>query len=276
VVPAGQRVFYGTDDFVAGAKLMGTDARWLEQLERRTLARADIVIAISPELRDKWSVQHSRIAVIGNGCEAEHFARAGEAPRPADVTLPRPIAGFVGHMSDRIDLAMLEAVADTGASLLLVGARQPTFEIAKLDALIARPNVCWVGHKDFLELPAYLGAIDVGLTPYGQSAFNRASMPLKTLEYLAAGLPVVASDLPAHRSLNTHHVAICRTPAEFAERTRALLAEPGSPEAVEERRALGLEHSWAARTADIARLLGLDGDAASPEAVPVSVAPPDR
>jgi teichuronic acid biosynthesis glycosyltransferase TuaH len=258
VVPGAQRVFYGTDDFVAGAKLMGTDAAWLEQLERRVLDSADVVIAISPELREKWSAHHDNIAVIANGCDAPHFASADAAPRPADVTLPGPVAGFVGHMSERIDIDMLEAVADTGVSLLLVGPRQPTFEIAKLDALLARPNVTWVGPKSFPELPSYLGMIDVGLTPYRQSAFNRASVPLKTLEYLAAGRPVVASDLPAHRSLDTPHVAIAGTPAEFAQRTQALLRQPARPAEAAERRALGERHSWAARTADIARVIGVE------------------
>jgi teichuronic acid biosynthesis glycosyltransferase TuaH len=258
VFPSAQRVFYGTDDFVAGAKLMGTDARWLEQMERRQLARADIVVAISPELRDKWSAYRDDVVVIPNGCHAEQFATSDTAPLPADVTLPRPIAGFVGHMSERIDLAMLEAVADAGVSLLLVGPRQPTFEIAKMDALLARPNVQWVGTKTFSELPSYMRVIDVGLTPYQQSAFNRASVPLKTLEYLAAGRPVVASALPAHRRLDTSHVAIADTAEDFAELTRARLAVPGEPEEAEQRRALGARHSWTERAADIARLVGLD------------------
>ena len=51
------------------------------------------------------------------------------------------------------------------------------------------------------EVPAYLAAIDVGVTPYRDTAFNRASFPLKTLEYLGAGRPVVSSDLPATRWL---------------------------------------------------------------------------
>ncbi len=260
-VPGAQRVFYGTDDFVAGAKLMGTDPRWFERMERRQLELADVVIAISPELREKWSAHHHDIAVVPNGCDAGHFATADHAPLPGDVELEGPIAGFVGHMSERIDLDMLEAVADTGVSLLLVGPRQPTFEIAKMNALFARPNVQWVGPKAFGELPSYLRVVDVGLTPYRQSAFNRASVPLKTLEYLAAGRPVVASDLPAHRRLDTAHVTLAGTPAEFAERTRERLLAPDRSGAAA-RRALGARHSWAARAGDIARLIGLDDEPA--------------
>jgi teichuronic acid biosynthesis glycosyltransferase TuaH len=257
VVPGAQKVFFGTDDYVAGAGLTGTDARWLEQLECRQLAKADVVIAVSPVLRRKWGVQRPDARLVPNGCMADHLASADLAPAPGDVTLPGPIAGFVGHMSERIDLSMLEAVAATGVSLLLVGPRSPTFEMAKLDALLARPNVQWVGPKPFDELPSYLGMVDVGLTPYRQSAFNHASFPLKTLEYLAAGRPAVVTDLPAHRWLGTPHVTIAHSPEAFAEHTCALLARPREPRLVAARRELGARHSWAARADEVARLLRL-------------------
>ena len=156
VVPSAQRVFFGTDDYVAGAALMGTDPRWLERLERRQLEQGRRRRAVSPVLREKWSSQRADVHLVPNGCMAEQLAGADAAPLPADVTLPAPIAGFVGHVSDRIELEMLEAIAATGVSLLLVGPRSPTFAIAKLDALLARPNVQWVGSKPFEELPSYL------------------------------------------------------------------------------------------------------------------------
>jgi teichuronic acid biosynthesis glycosyltransferase TuaH len=258
VVPSAQRVFFGTDDYVAGAALTGTDPQWLERLERRQLAKADVVIAVSPELRRKWGADRPDAQLVPNGCRAEHLATADAVPTPADASMPGPVAGFIGHLSDRIDLEMLAAVADLHVSLLLVGPRSPTFELAKLDALLARPNVRWVGPKRFEELPAYLGAIDVGLTPYRQSAFNHASFPLKTLEYLAAGRPAVVSDLPAHRWLATPHLTIADTPETFAERTLELLARPWRPEDAAARRAFGARHSWSARAREVAGLLGLD------------------
>jgi glycosyltransferase involved in cell wall biosynthesis len=256
-VPGARSVFYGTDDFVAGAELMGIDRGWLERCERRQLRTADRVIAVSDALREHWAPLRPDIAVIPNGCDYDRLAATDEAPPPADVRLPRPIAGFLGHLSERIDLTYLEAVADRGISLLLVGPRQPTFQLGRMEALLARPNVQWVGAKPFPELPSYLGLVDVGLTPYADSAFNRASFPLKTLEYLAAGRPVVASDLPAARMLATDLVAITRTAADFAAATeKALAAGLRAPE-VAARRAFAAQHSWARRTADIAALAGL-------------------
>jgi teichuronic acid biosynthesis glycosyltransferase TuaH len=258
VVPAAQSVFYGTDDYVAGARLTGTDPRWLERVERRQLDKADVVIAISPVLRDKWGASRPDVHLVPNGCNAEHLAVVDEAPLPPDVDLPGPIAGFVGHLSDRIDVELLAAVAATGVSLLLVGPQSRTSELAQLDELLALPNVRWVGPKPFSELPSYLRLIDVGLTPYRQSAFNAASFPLKTLEYLAAGRPAVVSDLPAHRWLDTPYVTIAASPEEFAARTRALAASPGDASAAAARRAFAARHSWSARAADVARLLQLD------------------
>src|SRR5699024_307712 len=128
--------------------------------------------------------------LIPFGADTMAYAAVDEVPRPQDVTLAGPIAGFVGHINSRIDLDLLEAIAGRGISLLLVGPRDPAVEPERWARLLGRANVQWAGPKPFKALPAYLGAIDVGLVPYGASAFNEGSFPLKTLEYLAAGRPV--------------------------------------------------------------------------------------
>jgi teichuronic acid biosynthesis glycosyltransferase TuaH len=46
----GRRVLYGTDDFVAGAPLMGLSRRWVQKLEHKHLTSADLVLAVTPEL----------------------------------------------------------------------------------------------------------------------------------------------------------------------------------------------------------------------------------
>jgi len=268
VVPSPRRVLYGTDDFVAGAGLTGTGSSWLQRGTRRQLADADLVVVSSPALREKWLPSRPDIEVVPNGCDAARFAAAELARAPADIELPAPIAGFAGHMSERIDLAMLEAVAATGVSLLLVGPRQPSFEISRLDRLLALPNVQWVGPKPFDQMPAYMGAIDVGLTPYVRSDFNHSSFPLKTLEYLAAGLPTVASDLPAHRWLGTEHVTIVQEPEEFAAAVQVLLRTPRSRSEASARRAFAARHSWESRGTELARLLDLAALHPSPAPIP--------
>ena len=118
-----------------------------------------------------------------------------------------------------------------------------------------RSNVRWVGSKPFSALPGYLRLIDVGLTPYADTAFNRASFPLKTLEYLAAGRAVVATPLPANDWLGTDLITVAADPAAFAAEVAARLGTPRSAELVERRRAFARRHSWARRAETMADLL---------------------
>ncbi len=250
-------VLYGTDDFAAGGSLMNISDSWLLREEAKRLAEADEIVAVSPTLADRWRGLGHDVTVIANGCDADLYAGTDEAPLPSDVTLPAPIAVFVGHLSERIDLRHLEAVAATGASVLLVGPRQQTFELNRVESLLARDNVQWVGPKAFESLPSYLRVAAVGITPYADTAFNRGSFPLKTLEYLAAGRSAIATDLPAARWLASEHVQVCSSPDDFAEATvRALHAEP-DPDMAAQRRAFAQTHSWAERTREFAELLGL-------------------
>jgi teichuronic acid biosynthesis glycosyltransferase TuaH len=252
------RVAYATDDFVAGAALMGVGAAQVRRNERRLAEQADLVVGVSQSLVDHWSALGRSAVLVANGCDDSMFASTDEAPLPDDVDLPAPIAGFIGHLSDRIDLALLEAVAATGRSLLLVGPRQPTFEMGRMERLLALPNVRWVGPKPFEALPSYMRVIDAGLTPYADSAFNQASFPLKTLEYLAGGRGVVATDLPAVRWLGSALITVASTPDDYAAGVLRALDQPRTPALVAERRELARRHSWSARTAEFAGALGID------------------
>lgn len=253
-----RRVLYSTDDFVAGAELVKVDRNTLVRQEHRQLSTVDTVVVCSPGLLERYRTMGLDPVLVPNGCDDELFATTDDAPWPPDVTLPRPVAGYVGHLTDRIDPALLEAVARRGRSLLLVGPPSPSFDMSRLERLLAMPNVRAVGRKAFADLPSYLRTIDVGLLPYGDSAFNRASFPLKVLEYLAAGRAAVATDLPAMRWLNTELIEIADSPNRFADAVDRALEQQRTHELVAARRAFAREHSWARRAENMARVVGLE------------------
>jgi teichuronic acid biosynthesis glycosyltransferase TuaH len=245
------RVYWAKDDFVGGAELLGLNARQVDGLERKVAASAGLLVAASPVVADTWRSRGLDPVLIPFGADVDSYLGIENAPLPPDVSLPGPVAGFVGRINDRTDLRMLEAIADRGRSLLLVGRKEPAFEPARFDALRRRPNVCWVGPKPSAAMPSYLRAIDVGIVPYRDSQFNRSSFPLKTLEYLAAGRAVVATDLPAIRWLATDLVCIATGPPSFADQVDRLLAQPRTPAMLARRQAFAARHSWARRAADI-------------------------
>jgi teichuronic acid biosynthesis glycosyltransferase TuaH len=188
-------VFYGTDDYVAGAELMGVSAHYQLRQEIRAVGRADVVAAVSPQLAERWAGFGANPVVIPNGCWP---IKVGErAALPELKELSQPVVGLIGQLSDRIDLSVLNAIADAGFSLLIVGPLDPRWEQQRFKELVNRSHVHYTGPVPAEAVPSYLAAIDIGITPYRDTPFNRASFPLKTLEYLGAGVPVVSSDIPA-------------------------------------------------------------------------------
>jgi teichuronic acid biosynthesis glycosyltransferase TuaH len=255
---AYRRVFWAQDDFAAGAELFGQAAARLRAAELRQADAADLIIAANPDVAAHWTALGHDCRLIPYGCDAELFAASDAAPLPPDVHLEPPVAGFVGYLGDRIDIGLLEGVANSGHSLLLVGPRHPNFQIARLGRLLAMPNVQWVGGKRFEELPSYQRVIEVGLVPYADSAFNRGSFPLKTLEYLAAGRRAVATDLPAIRWLDTELVRIATGPRAFAQAVGAELTRPHDAGEGQRRRQFAAAHSWESRARQFAEVLNLD------------------
>lgn len=258
-----RRAYWWRDDPVAAAPLWRRSAARLARGDRRLTETSDLVVAVSEGVAADLRSRGVDAAYLPNGCDAGFYGGVDAAPDPPDVDLPAPVAGFVGHLNGRTDLALLEATVAAGASLLLVGPRDPAFEPSRLEALLARPNVRHVGPRPFDELLPYLKKIDVGLVPYADSQFNRNSFPLKTLEYLAAGRPVVSTPLPAVRSLATELVTLADAPGGFAAAVLREASLRRDPAVVSERRAFAARHSWSARAEQLAGLLEL-GAAASP------------
>jgi teichuronic acid biosynthesis glycosyltransferase TuaH len=95
----------------------------------------------------------------------------------------------------------------------------------------------------------------VGLTPYADTSFNRASFPLKTLEYLAAGVPVVSTDMPAARWLNSEHVTISEDAEAFARHVTEVLSQPENESQRQSRRDFAAGHSWVIRAKQFLELL---------------------
>lgn len=250
------KVYWAQDDFVAGAELMGLSPDRVARGEDRVCGQVDLVIASNPLVAQSWRSRGIDTVLVPFGCDDKLFATTDSAPAAEDVTLDAPIVGFVGHLAERIDIRLLEAVADGGHSVLLVGPRHPQFRIDEVAGLLARPNVQWVGPKPFEALPSYLKMMDVGLVPYTNSAFNRGSFPLKTLEYLAAGRTVVATDLPAIRWLGSDLIKVASEPRDFAALVTAELARGRSDPLAEQCRRFAAQHSWDRRAQDFAEALG--------------------
>jgi teichuronic acid biosynthesis glycosyltransferase TuaH len=252
-----RRVYWWQDDPVGAAAHWNARPGRLARAEEQLARSSDLVAAVSEDAVDRWRGRGVAAEYLPNGCDAPYFERVDAAEPVTDVTLPGPIAGFVGHLNSRTDLALLEAVVDAGASLLVIGPKEPSFEPERFERLAARDNVAYLGARPFDALPSYFKLIDVGVVPYGDTEFNRGSFPMKTLECLAAGRPVVATSLPAVRWLDTDLVSLADSPADFAAAVLREAPLARDPALVRRRREFAATHSWGRRAAELAAHLGL-------------------
>jgi len=242
-----RKVYWAQDDFAAMADLVGVSRNRVRRGELQLARVADLIVAANPQVAEQFSKGGRPTVLIPFGCDPAVFSRTLDAEPASDIRLAGHMAGFMGHIGERIDVAVLEAVAAAGVPLLLVGPRHPRYDIGALDRLLSKPNVQWVGARRFEELPSYLAAIDVGLVPYNHSPFNEASFPLKTLEYLAGGRPVVATDLPAIRWLDCPFIEIADTPSAFADAVRRAVEAPPNGAIRQQMQDFAAQHTWDVR-----------------------------
>lgn len=253
VVGEKHRVHLASDDFVAAAALNAVSGEWVRRREAEIGGEIDAVVAVSEPLVQRWRALGHQPIFMPNGCDYDLFSSTPDVEPAPDVILPRPIAGFIGTLSDRTDARVLASIADRGHSMLLVGPRSATAPNPALDAVLARPNVQWVGPRPHTDVPRYLAHVDVGLVPYTQSDFNRASFPLKALDYLAAGLAVVSTDLPSVRWIDDELIDLADSSDGFLSAVEERLAHPGTSAERERRQALASEHSWDRRVRELVR-----------------------
>jgi glycosyltransferase involved in cell wall biosynthesis len=207
--------------------------------EEIALARAADLVAVSSQaLYDKLASHSSRCRVIRNGCDPEHFGPAVARGRPG----ARPVVGFFGGIHDWFDVPLVTALAKLRPSwdVWLVG---DTYR-AQVEPLRALANVTFFGEVPYRELPRLVSFFDVGIIPFEITPLTRATNPVKGYEMLAAGLPVVAVDLPELRLLHPW-VSLAATAEEFVARIEDALSE--AAEARLQRRQFALHHSWVER-----------------------------
>lgn len=206
-LPHRALVYQCVDHYAANP---GVDRARIDAAEAAMLRSADVVIATSRPLADRLSAQRDDVILSPNVADVEMFAPAVREKQPepsalADLSRPRLV--YAGNLAAyRLDVTLLTRVMDRmpHASLTLIGpvglgdTDQPT---DAMRALLDRPNVRRLDPVPQRNLAAYYRHCDIALLPFLDNEHTRGSLPMKLWEYLAAGLPVIATDLPHLRDL---------------------------------------------------------------------------
>lgn len=201
----------------------------LRRLERLVLAESDATLCVSRVTREFLVGQGAparRVEVIPNGVDPALFAETPLPPRAAGE--PAQLL-YVGTLADWQGLGVLvealpRVLERRAARLRVVGrgrSRQRKELLRRLRRLGLVEHVSLEPGRPHEEVPALVAGADVCLAPLGYNERNvvQGCCPIKVLEYLACGRPLVASNLPVVREL-------------VRDEREALLVPPDAPDAL--------------------------------------------
>jgi teichuronic acid biosynthesis glycosyltransferase TuaH len=175
--------------------------------ERRRLVAAEDVLALqartvvcSEELRGRWKKRYGIDAVIvKNAVDVEAIREA----QPRDLGAEGPHIGYVGTLHDeRLNVSLVLNTADSMSAgrLHLVG--PDSLSAATRAALSSHPRISLHGSVPASEVPSWLVAFDVLISPHLVTPFTLSLDAIKAYEYLATSQPVVATPTSGFQDLD--------------------------------------------------------------------------
>ena len=252
----GSSVYHCVDEIKAQP---GMPREEIEFAESELLRAVDVCFVTSTHLLETRRSLNRNVHLLENVADFSHFSKAMESSTqvPSDLArIAAPRIGYVGAISGyKLDLALVEAVARSRPewSIVLigkVGEGDPWTDVSRLEQI---PNVFFLGPKDYKDLPSYLKGLDVAILPSMLNDYTRGMFPMKFFEYLAAGKPIVSTDLHALRAYS-NVAMLAKTREEFVSFCEAALEGKAVP--LPTRLAVAKENTYETRTKKMLEILG--------------------
>lgn len=216
------------------------------------MMRASVVFTGGPSLYEAKKDLHPNVLCLPSAVDAAHYSRdraLADAKAMAKASalqhaISAPRLGFFGVIDERLDLELIATLADADPvwQIVMVG------PVVKIDpaTLPQRANLHWLGQQDYSVLPQLVASWSVCLMPFALNESTRFISPTKTLEYMAAGKPVVSTRIQDVVQMFGDVVEIAGGAVEFVQACRDVLAVSRSA-AMERGQAMAAcvsSHSW--------------------------------
>lgn len=244
-------VYECVDEFRAAKGFVRSEV--IGKMEDDLLRKADVTIVTQESLLPRREALCKNTFCVPNGADTDLFASiALDNSKPPAIleAISHPRIGFVGHIQYWVDLKLIRYLAEKRPdwSFVLIG---PVHPLADAAAVKGQANIHLLGRQPQSEIPRFLKGVDLCLNPYKADDVARHASPLKLYEYLAAGKPVVSTEMPeAHRFGNDVLIASSYDDI-LANCDRALATLPESRDVIETRIRNASQHSWQHRFARV-------------------------
>jgi glycosyltransferase involved in cell wall biosynthesis len=238
--------------------------------ERELLAKADVVFTGGRKMWESKSRFNDNCHFYGCGVDVAHFGKARQeataipddliaikegragCPQPAaaddarrgEDTVPyreRKILGFFGVVDERMDYGLVAKLADANPnwSVVIIG---PTVKVDPA-SIPQRPNLHWLGGREYNDLPACCKGFDVCLMPFAMNEHTEYINPTKALEYMATGREIISSAVPDVISNFGSVVKVAHSHDEFIQLCQKAAVSPDQ-QAIKRGLKMASENSW--------------------------------
>lgn len=202
--------------------LSQTERRLVEENYEAILPVSDVVMTNCQPNVDSFAPLTKTIHFVPNGTEIP----PDDLPMPEALQdIPRPIAGYVGHLQDRIDWDLLDEAAHHIPDVSFVIAGGGALQ-ENIDRLNQRPNVHFVGVVPYEKVKAYIQHFDVCIVPHKGSDLTKRMNPLKVYNYFAAKKPIVTTEVANIDGSMNPYIRFAKNAGELAVYIKDCLAEP--------------------------------------------------
>lgn len=195
-------------------------------LEPELIKKSDAVVCNSLDFTKNAKKYNKNSYYIGNGADLNNFNPEKTWDKPDELkTLESPLIGYVGALnSQRLDIRLLEEVARSleKGTLVLIGPEDDQFKQSKLHQM---PNIRFIEKKHTHIVPAYVKHFDVCINPQVINEITIGNFPLKIVEYLAMGRPIVATSTNTMQEVFASYSYLAKTPKEFSALIEKALEE---------------------------------------------------
>ncbi len=216
----------------------------IEQLEKELLEKSDTCFSVSEILVKTRVPKTGRSYFLPQGVNIDHFKYAESSINNT------PIIGFFGLVSEWIDINLIIKAAKKypNYKFEIIGRHSVSVE-----DLFNIPNLEYVGEIPYNELPKRASKFTVGIIPFIVNELTLACNPLKYLEYISMGIPVISTNLPEVAKFGKA-VYIAKDENEFLELI-PIAVENNCEEHNKERRLVAEKYSWYSIAENISNLI---------------------
>lgn len=236
------RIYQVYDDYYSVEK----DTRVMHELESLILSKVDMVYLISKPLLPRYSLKHKNVKLMPNGA-SQKFIITGQQDhifhQISNIKKPR-ICSW-GYITDRLDYELILNLAKINPdwSFVFLGEAWKNLE-SKWEAIVNQcPNIFYFEKVNWQNLAVYLSAMDIMFIPHVKNIFNAASSPVRFMQALAMGKPLIVPDLPYATDCK-NIIYYAETVDEYTAIIKKYLKVGEDPVLADRRRQYAYVNSW--------------------------------